>query len=87
MTPGAFRYDGENEAGQPKWLIFPCQAHDVAPDETCSIPINGQALSTGAIWTISGPPEAPSVSPSIHCKGVCHFWIHAGKIEPCGDYL
>lgn len=87
LSPGSFSLEGENERGEPKWLLFPCQSAHADPEYPCRVSINGQRNGVGATWTMSGPIDAPTVSPSVHCKPGgktwCHFHIVCGRIEPC----
>lgn len=90
-----FRLEGENAEGKPKWLTFQCQASLDAEDR-CRVSINGQRNGSGATWSVAGgaeregPIEAPTVTPSVHCVGMCHFHINAGRFtgrfDHCGDY-
>ena len=81
-----FLLEGENAEGAPKWLTFPCQWRRAEPGQRCRVSINGQRNGSNATWTVEGPIEAPTVSPSVHCVGACHFWIRGGRFDHCGDY-
>lgn len=84
--PPIFRLEGESAEGVLKWLTFPCQWGRAEPGQRCRVSINGHRNGSGATWSVSGPPEAPTVTPSVHCVGACHFWIRDGKFDHCGDY-
>lgn len=34
----------------------------------------------GATWRLTGPPESPTLSPSVNCTGCCgwHGWLKSG---------
>lgn len=86
-----FELEGEDESGRPKWLLFPCQSGGADAEDRCRISINGQRNGSGATWSCtpsdkSGPVSKPTVSPSIHCKGVCHFHIEAGRFRYTNDH-
>ena len=87
----AFELEGEGPDGKPKWLTFQCQASRDAEDR-CRVSINGQRNGSGATWSVvggaerEGPIDAPTVTPSVHCVGMCHFHINAGRFDHCGDY-
>lgn len=86
-----FILEGEGEDGKPKWLTFQCQGSRDAEDR-CRVSINGQRNASNATWTVeggadkAGPIEAPTVTPSVHCVGMCHFFIRQGRFDHCGDY-
>jgi hypothetical protein len=39
--------------------------------------------SCGASWEWDGNREKPTLSPSIHCVGVWHGYLRAGRFESC----
>jgi hypothetical protein len=86
MTTATFRYEGQGAEAQPKWLSFPCQWRHQDSGDRCRISINGQRNSSGATWSVTGPIEAPTVTPSVHCVGACHVYLRDGRFEHCGDY-
>lgn len=86
-----FALEGEGPDGRPKWLVFPCQAKGADAEDTCRVSINGQRNGSGATWSCdradrAGPIANPTVSPSIHCKGVCHFHIQGGRFSYTSDH-
>lgn len=90
-----FELEGENANGRPKWLTFPCQSKHADPDDRCRVSINGQQNGVGATWSCegadrSGPIEAPTASPSVHCRpgGTtwCHFHIQGGQFNYTSDH-
>ena len=41
--------------------------------------------STGAKWTWNGDMVKPTLSPSVNLPGYCHFFMHDGQLQFCGD--
>lgn len=86
-----FILEGEDGDGLPKWLTFPCQVAAGDPEDRCRISINGQRNGMGATWACTpgdkaGPVEFPTVTPSIHCVGCCHFHIANGRFVYTHDH-
>lgn len=68
-----------------KWCVFPCQKHDANGDRLqrdCRVPVD--PAYQGKVWQVSGPPDAPTLSPSIDCesKPCWHGFIVDGKVQP-----
>jgi len=39
----------------------------------------------GAVWVWDGNADVPTFNPSINIVGHCHYFIHGGQIQFCGD--
>lgn len=71
------------------WCFFPCQSGD--PDDKnageCSVPcrpLGTPRRGESPDWEYTGPPDAPTLTPSINCKqDTCwHGYITNGEIKP-----
>lgn len=79
------RAEIEVRDGQPRWCAYPCQK--VGEDgkrlqRKCRVSVDpGYA---GKVWTLSGSPVAPTLSPSIDCqhKPCWHGFIIDGEVRP-----
>lgn len=79
-------------SNQPGFYCFYC------PGCECSHRINIDPANAGPCWTLSGPPESPTVRASVLVRGwqyrkstdkdepvVCHSFVTAGRIEYLTD--
>lgn len=91
MADRAF-LEGPRGDGTFKWCVFPCQqagAIKARADGTpwnpanCRVPIYPQQGGDGHTWRAEGPPEAPTLTPSINCQnGTCwHGFIVNGEVR------
>jgi len=73
LEPGEFCYSRADD-GRVKWLHF------WPRDSRCPLqaPIAPQRNGVGATWTLSGPEDAPTLSPSVNAEGIWHGFLTAG---------
>ena len=77
----AFVWHGTDADGHPLWMQFWCVTH---PDKRCQIALRpSKKNAVGASWDWDGNYHAPTVTPSIDCRGACgwHGWIKQGRFE------
>lgn len=67
---------------KPTQLTFHCPG--CGEDHTIRTP---DAKGSGPQWTWNGSLDRPSFEPSIRARsrGMCHFFVHFGRIEFCPD--
>jgi hypothetical protein len=70
--------------GRPRRCYFPCQKvgeNGARLDRECSVSV-GPAFN-GKSWTLTGPHDAPTLSPSIDCqdKPCWHGFIVDGEVR------
>lgn len=77
---GRAHLTGQKPDGSFKWCIYPCQQKD-ADGKTCRVSVS--AGYNGRVWSVTGPADAPTISPSIDCQGGCgwHGFINAGVLS------
>jgi len=85
--------EGPRDDGTFKWCVFPCQNPAVIEARAngtldgfpgnCRVPLHPQTLGNGHSWTVTGPPDAPTISPSINCQNdTCwHGFIVNGEVR------
>lgn len=71
---GDFEIETRPNGQRYLWLACPGDCQMVSP-----LPIRPHAGS-GASWELSGTPEAPTLSPSVHHVGCWHGWLRAGEL-------
>jgi hypothetical protein len=70
--------------GRPRRCVYPCQKRDEAGnrlERECSVSVD--PAFKGKVWTLSGPHDAPTLSPSIDCqdKPCWHGHIVNGEVR------
>lgn len=73
--------EGPLAAGGFKWCVFPCQKRlDRCQriDRECRVPTDPRF--NGPVWRVSGPADAPTLTPSIDCDGCFHGFITNGEV-------
>jgi len=63
--------DGQLSDGTFKWCVFPCQKldeHGHKIDRVCRVSVDPNF--NGHVWTVTGPPDAPTLSPSVDCQSL-----------------
>lgn len=48
------------------------------------VPVSREGKTKKA-WAWNGSVEKPTLSPSVNCPGVCHFFLREGVIDFCKD--
>lgn len=84
MTDRA-RLEGVGKDGGHKWCVYPCQKldeHGQRMARECRVSVDPRF--PGNVWTVTGPPGAPTLSPSIDCqmKPCWHGYIVNGEVRP-----
>ncbi len=74
---------GERPDGGYKWCVFPCQKKDENGkrlNRECRVPVDPRF--GGKVWQVSGPPDAPTLSPSVNCQddSCWHGFITNGEV-------
>lgn len=72
------------EDGRPRRCVFPCQKRDADGNRIqreCSVSVD--PAFNGKVWTLAGPLDAPTLSPSIDCqdKPCWHGFIVNGEVR------
>lgn len=70
--------------GSYRTLMLPCP-HGTE-DGCCTFSVRAGVPHSGVTWRFDGPPDAPTVTPSIDCQ-VCgwHGHVVAGELRPARD--
>lgn len=84
MTDRAYLH-GQKPNGTFKWCAYPCQRRNPdgsRVDGNCRVSVD--PAFKGKVWTLSGSPDAPTLSPSIDCEmpGCWHGFIVDGEVRP-----
>lgn len=76
---------GQRPDGGPKWCVYPCQK--LGPDgqrlrRECRVSVDPRF--SGKVWTITGTPDAPTLTPSIDCQDepCWHGFVVDGEVRP-----
>lgn len=72
-------YAGSEESPQSH-VIFFCPGCE----QRHAVPIK-EKNPWGALWTFNGDMEKPTLAPSVHYPGRCHFHLESGILKYCGD--
>ena len=73
IDEGQFCYS-RNANGSPTWVHF-WPVDSICP---LSASVAPQRNDIGVTWTLTGSEEAPTLSPSVHAKGVWHGFLTNG---------
>lgn len=74
-APGTF-YWYVSDDGSKRRIFFRCPNGNL-----CNVPIAPTRLRNGATWQWNGNEDAPTLSPSIDCKGCWHGHIRNGTLQ------